>query len=283
MKSKKMFLFTAILPLLAACTPESIAGTYGFQMGKETGTHFGIFLTLTDKPYEEDAQFKDFNLTLSMKFPDGNSEATSEAVFGILDYFTNENGEVSIPGYYQVTEELDKQKANILKIGISLNYVKEKIRDIYKDQTGKDVDETSLDELSDLADIDLVQAAFYATYKGSTLNFYIPVSFEDVYYQLYWYGYDVQISIPELFSEGDDSIDSGLEPTSAYHLMAEDEEEDESTPGIVIVETTQHQLGTHPTKEEVEEINKTFIETHKDLYFKTYRDFNNLEMGLLKK
>ena len=48
LKTTTVLLFTTAL-LLSACNKKSIAGIYGFQMGKEKGTHFGIFLKLTDK------------------------------------------------------------------------------------------------------------------------------------------------------------------------------------------------------------------------------------------
>ena len=50
MKFKKTSIFlVSLLSLLTSCGNKSIAGTYGFQMGKEKGTHFGFSLTLTEE------------------------------------------------------------------------------------------------------------------------------------------------------------------------------------------------------------------------------------------
>ena len=80
---------------------------------------------------------------------------------------------------------------------------------------------------------------------------YIPVSFDDVYYQLYWYGKDIKINIEQF--------------------------------DISIVDVTPHDLGTHPKAEEIEAINKTFETEHQGCLISTFRDFNQVKMGLIKK
>ena len=52
MKFKKLLLLGMMLPLATSCGFNGdISGTYGFQLGKETGTHFGLFLALSNDPY----------------------------------------------------------------------------------------------------------------------------------------------------------------------------------------------------------------------------------------
>ena len=72
MRLKKALLFTTLIPSLVACNTSSIAGTYGFQLGKESSTHFGVYLKLTDKAYVPtdeqdlgDEKFKQFNMTVT--------------------------------------------------------------------------------------------------------------------------------------------------------------------------------------------------------------------------
>lgn len=45
-------LLAAIASLLTSCGSKSIAGQYGFQLGKANGTHFGIFINLKDEKYK---------------------------------------------------------------------------------------------------------------------------------------------------------------------------------------------------------------------------------------
>ena len=264
MKLRKLLAFFFLLPLLISCGSDSIAGTYAFQMGKENGTHFGIFLNITDNPYEENNEYKDLSLDLSLSFPSGDdSEETTSMLDAILEYFKDKaSGIYTIPGYYKVTDQTDKQGASLLKIGISFKYVKEKIIEVYKENTGEDLSPNSLDSLETLNNNDIIQSILYMTYKDNKITVYLPVGYEDVYYQLYWYGYDVQINLSYIMGGGSGG-------------------EDESF--IKVVPTEPHTLGSHPTKAEVATINETFKQTHEGLMFETYRDYNVLEMGLTKK
>ena len=86
----------------------------------------------------------------------------------------------------------------------------------------------------------------------------IPVGEIDAIYQLYWYGIDV------VFTSGD-----------GFKIK-------ESTYGV-------HEPGTHPTAEDVAEINKTYGTEHEDfatitgLNLSTYRDYHTLGMGMVKR
>ena len=87
--------------------------------------------------------------------------------------------------------------------------------------------------------------------KNRNVEISIPVSIDDVYYQLYWYGKDVRINFEQFEVE--------------------------------IVDVTAHDLGTHPKPEEVEQINQTFAQEHQGCMFTSFRDFNQVKMGLIKK
>ena len=247
---KKCLLLCGLLPSLVACNTSSIAGTYSFQMGKETGTHFGVALNLTDRAYvpEEgenlgDEKFKDFTFTVSAKMSRG------EEIKSILDMI-NKYFPKGLPGYYRLTNEKNKKQESRIKLGFSFSKILEIILKAIAEESEEEIPIPSTEELNELNESFLIHSLLYATYKSDVVNFYIPVSLDDVYFQLYWYGRDVKISASEFDFE--------------------------------IVNVTEHPVGTSPTPEEVEEINKTFIEEHKDCVIKEYRVFNQVKLGLTK-
>ena len=108
---------------------------------------------------------------------------------------------------------------------------------------------------------DFIDDVLIATYKGETIDVTVPVSLNDLMFQLYWYGFDI------------------FDPTEEYPLE-------------------KHEKGTHPTEEDIKKINETFnsderLLKHYDLdalvKYKAalvpapvleYRDFNQLTMTL---
>ena len=98
-----------------------------------------------------------------------------------------------------------------------------------------------------------------AKYYKDSVSVTVPVSLTDLMFQLYWYGHDL------------------------FDILEE-------------YPVKEHELGTHPTKEEVEEINKTYnspdrlikhcdldaLIKYKVLKEVAYRDFNQLTMSLKK-
>ena len=253
MRPNKLALFTTLLPLsLTACNTQSIAGTYYFQLGKETGTHFGIYLYLTDKEYIpaegdsplDDEKFKCFTLNGSANFP---QEEGAQDMGEIINIFFESFPE-GIPGYYRRSGKNNHQGEEILKVGFSFSHIMEMIAEAAEKQGEEIVIPDDIDKLNDSK---LIQSLLYVTYKQEAVNIYIPVSIDDVYYQLYWFGIDVKFKPMSLEFE--------------------------------LVDVTPHELGSHPTKEEVEEINLTFEQEHEGCYFTSFRDYNNLKMGLTKR
>ena len=102
---------------------------------------------------------------------------------------------------------------------------------------------------------------FVASITSNFVNFYLPVSIKDLKYQLYWYGYDFSLDnfLEDMFSESEEGSE-GPEPS-------------ESPDG-------QHDLGTHPTKEQIDKINEHYKDTHNG---EEFRDFHVLKLGLTKK
>ena len=254
MKIKKMITALSLFPLLTSCGKNSIAGTYSFQMGKEKGTHFGLFLDLKDDAYtehEEVVDCKKMSFSFNVSFPKGDSKETQEEIGSILDTLKDENGNYSLDGYYKLGEERNKAGEQRLKIGFSFFYILETIEDLFKDATGDELSDNMKQALELLNNTDFIQSIVYATYSTGEVNLYIPVSMDDVYYQLYWYGYDVQIN--------------------------------ETDYTVNLVNVTKHDFGTVPTSEDVASINQTFAQDHEGLMYKTYRAFNDLKLTLILK
>ena len=271
---KTIALFGCTIPTLLSCNAASIAGTYSFQLGKEEGTHIGVYLNLTDNEYKKDEAeqkiledgLKDFTISLSYKMPDG--EGTASAINDILEIFVDKTGKAVIPGYYKRTGSLTKNGEDILKFGFNFDYMVDKFVDVFNKERAEGTDPISREDFQPILDtlytetaVRVIQSIAYSTYKENAVNIYIPVSLDDAYYQLYWYGVDVKINL---------SLDVGV-PLIEF---------DTSIP--------QHDFGTKPTKEDIDKINETFKEDHKDCelpgfnVYDSYRGFNQVKLTLTK-
>ena len=257
MKIKKVLAFASMIPLLASCGTKSIAGRYGFQMGKEKGTHFGLFMNLFDDAYDGEVEIEDakkMTFAFNATFPGDESEETQESMESILDLFKDpETGDFTVKGYYKTGSETNEKGEPRLIIGFDFLYILQSASDVYKEVTGEEADEDIKSTLEILNKEGLIQSLLIATYGTDEINAYIPVSIDDVYYQLYWYGYDIKVT-----QEGEDF-------------------------NIELADVTKHAFGTTPTKADIDEINKTFPETHKGTQFTTYRAFNQLKLTLIKR
>ena len=243
-------LIAATAMMLTSCSGDSIAGLYGFQMGKESGTHFGIYLKLKDKyttiesEPEVTKKYKECEFSFSIKFGD-DTEAISSIIAAIAKILGQEGDKLTIPGYYYKSGKTLRDGSIELKLGIDFAFIKDVI----------DIHEYVFPVLNP----DTIEKVVYTTYLKNTVTIAIPVGMEDLVFQLYWYGIDFS------YTEQD---------------------------GLVIVnlpEEKVHEPGTHPTVEDVELINQTYIADHKDIIerydldISAYRDYYTLAMGLIKK
>lgn len=217
MKLKKVGLFLGIVPLLIACNKDPYAGEYVFQMGKSKDTHMSVSLKLTNEVYSEETpdKGKKFELALDMLTSDIESDMSS-----ILNELT------PITGYYKVNKEEKVYGEARLNIGLNL------------------MGEYEIPE-------NITDCIFVAGINDKTVNFYLPVSIEDLQFQLYWYGYDLNVA--NFF---DDEVEDPL-----------------ATP------EGKHPVGTHPSKEDIDQINTHYGANHND---KVFRDFHVLKLGLTK-
>ena len=199
---RKLFLIVPVLFSLTACGGNnSPAGTYTFQLGSDTGTHAGISLLLTDDPVETTSSenAKKFQL----KFDLGAS--MSNGIFGLVTHLGDvltyiqamadgkiplpdnideiinwvqekddtitPSGSTTVDGYYYVAtvENAEGRSENRLMMGFEFDF---------------------LEDVTDLPP-ELVEMIMYAVYTGDAVNIVVPVSVEDLLFQLYWYGYRI--------------------------------------------------------------------------------------------
>lgn len=249
MKKAKLLIIPLLSTFLAGCASSSIAGQYVFQMGKTKGSHFGIYLTLTDEVVKDESQAT-IGKKLSFQFAlmsgtdtpqvEANAETAAQveatkALGQSLIRAANKDpeipsdiGDFSLVGYYVHNPELvqkDDEGNDIIPVGVSsIKY------------TTTDGKEESIDVPIPPSSVEKI---VYNTYSGNTFTLVTPVSITDALLQIYWYGYDF-----ENFEE-----------------------------------VTPHAVGTSPTDEEVNEINKTYPDKHSG---KKFRKFHKLHMGLTK-
>ena len=223
MKAKFIIPFFLTPLLLTSCNKSSYVGYYAFQMGKNEGTHFGLSINLTKQDH----------------FVDGINEGKyfkAVANSNVLVSESNPTGELIIEGGYTIGEKIDKDKKLV-----NMHYdMLESLKDLIAIIIGADPSsfETST-YVQKLVTTDISNRAF---------NFIVPVSLNDLYLQLYWYGFDIN------------------NKDSTVHQVEE------------------HPLGSHPSEEEVKAIKATYDNNHldedgEDLQF---RDFHTITIGLIK-
>ena len=247
-----VLLFTAAL-LLSSCSKNSIAGKYGFQMGKEKGTHFGLFMELTDNYVTLESQpdatnkYKSAEFSFAIKMGEEDDSESMSNIIALVGQFLNQTGDViKIPAYYYKGNKIPKTNNIELKVGIDFNFIKDVVDDV----------DTSV--AFPVLEPDTIEKLVYTTYGNNTITMYVPVGEADAIFQLYWYGVDI-------YKDSEGNI-------------------------LINTELTEHPAGSHPTAEEIAEINKDnkYGEEHAWLGsligadLSKYRDFYTLAMGLNK-
>lgn len=270
---KKIFLVIPMLFSLASCSGEkSAVGTYSFQLGSNTGTHAGIHLLLTDDAVEATGRDDAKRFTLNFDLGAG----ANSGIFGIvthlhdiIDYIDTHSVEEIPDSIDDIIDIISKKTEGEPEASTEVNgyyYFKQGKNALGKDETrlmlGFDIDNIPFFE-GESIDIppEIVEMILYATYDNDTVNIIVPVSIEDLLFQIYWYGYRID----------------GLR--APVHLHDENK---------YIVD---HEVGTHPTADDVttiQEYQKDRETKHPDDYgefefiYSNYHDYHTLTMGLAK-
>lgn len=158
MKSiRKASLFISLFPLLIACSKNSYAGKYVFQMGKSKGTHMSVQLDLTKQVFDPEKPEKGKIFTLTLDMLSSDSENDFAAILEDLNPIT---------GYYSVNpnEKVYDEKRLNLCLRVLGEY---------------DIPE------------EITNLLFVANINNEEVNFFLPVSIADLQLQLYWYGYEL--------------------------------------------------------------------------------------------
>ena len=216
---QKVLSLFSVFPLLTACSQQTYAGVYTFQMGKSKDTHIGVYLTLSDEVFNPSTPEKGNRFELLVDLSMGTEESE---MLEILEEFN------PLMGNYYVKEDEQVYEGTRLHLGLSV--------------LG---DMEIPEELTDLI--------FVANISSNAVNFYLPVSLKDLTLQLYWYGYDISMeSIIEFIISGEEPV---TPPEGA------------------------HPVGTHPTADDIAQINTHYKTDHAF----EFRDYHVLELGLTKK
>ena len=153
-----------------------------------------------------------------------------------------------IPGYYSVGGPTEKDR-NRLNLGLSI----EEVASLFLDEVK---DFIPFEDITQIISIDyaMTEKIIFSEIDKKSLYLTVPVSLDDFMFQLYWYGYDFQFDVLN----------------DRYEMVKDPE--------------GGHEVGTHPTQEEVDEINKTYPDNHVESESSkiNYRDFHALTLGLKK-
>jgi len=236
MKYSKTLFLPFIALLATSCGQQNYSGVYAFQLGKEESTHIAISLNLTEEDYSDPELGKKLAFTFDLSGVGEDTEMIDPTILDLIKSFVDldvDGTKLTLHGFYSIGEAIDNKERK-LNVGISL------VSETGENEKGEE--ETS----QFVIPTEMVDDLVFATIKPDQAVFNIPTSLNDLTYQLYWYGYDIN------FSE------------------------------FEFTEVTPHQHGTHPTTEDIEYINNTlnYAKTHGD---KPYRDFHQLSMALNKK
>lgn len=219
MNIKKPFLLISLMPLLFSCSKPKYVGEYVFQLGKSKDTHMNVSLQLTKDVF--DAEKPDLGKKFTLTFDSLSSDSGSETdIMSIL----NDLGPIT--GHYHVDPKVQVYDASRLFLGL---YV---------------LGEYDIPQ-------EITELLFVANIDKTSVNFYLPVSLNDLKFQLYWYGYDLNIAA----------------------LFDEDPDEDP-----LKTKEGAHEVGTHPTQEDIDRINTHYIDDHGV----AFRDYHVLQLGLTK-
>lgn len=266
-KIKILFLLPALVLCSCGAKKNKYAGTYQFRMGKTDENHMEVTATITDEEDSKVKGYKIMNVTADLGDEFDPKQlldqlegvtATLESYFDVDDINTligalrtELDGLVNIPLYYKVTDYSLETHGYRLEIGTHF------VADLFETIEQKQPSLSGL--LSSLKSFtigtgfvdknlylkpEISKYFFNAFINKKALTFQIPVSLDDLKYQMFWYGMDYE----GLILHPDVEMDKGYVA---------------SMPG----EQGEKRFGTHPkltkennkvVKDEVAEVNGAF-------------------------
>ena len=286
--NKRTCLTLALLPLaLCSCTKSGYLGVYSFQMGKNSGAHAIASMTLTNDDYlmEGDIVGKKMTLYGEVKASGGNSSissstesstSTSEESTTYSDTLTAMLAKgISINGYYHIAKDLEGGKREF-KIGFDLATLLKGVTE----------DPMPLDS-------EIIEKFIYSEIDDKKIYLHIPVSFEDLELQLYWYGMDFlwlsslddlimgKMALPSfsLDNSEEESSESSAEESVSSQDSSSEGSTSEHVPFVPGTETLEHPTGSKPTVDDIAEINKTYPAAHNG---EKYRSFYTISLALTR-
>ncbi len=208
MKKVKFLPFLLMPLLLASCQSNSFVGEYTFQMGKNSGTHFSVGMNLNKNEVTNDGEVvgKEIKISLSAKLADATKDDEDNPLYFLYDILAEG---INIDGYYNIGNKMAQDNYK-LNIGFTLSTIEEIFGETF------------------VIAPDKIEKIIYSEVNSKAITLFVPVSLDDLLFQLYWYGLDIHYE-----GEGEDSE-------------------------LVFGDSVEHEANTHPTQEDVSEINKTY-------------------------
>ena len=207
----------ALLPALALCScgakRNKYVGTYQFRMGKTDGNHMEVTATITDEDDEKVQGYKVMKVNADlgddlnpMNMLDELEAASArlepfipvDEINSLLSAFRTEIENIdSIPLYYKVSENSLEKQGYRLEVGT--HFIADLFASIEQKQpTLSEIlgDLKSLIVTTGFTDENLYikpetsKYIFNAFVNKKALTFQVPVSMDDLKYQMFWYGMD---------------------------------------------------------------------------------------------
>ena len=243
MKRSSFIPFVSLFFLsLTSCGGQGYLGKYSFQMGRDKGVHVAATIELTNEDVLEQENVIGKAFTFTVDLQTKEEKTEEPGEYDFLiGILYTALGDGTCVKGYYRVGEVYKNEKHVLHLGFSIN---ESVKDLIRTIIE---DETADVELRP----ELIEKIVFSTIDTTTLYITAPVSGDDLLYQLYWYGYDIYQDENEIYR-----ID-------------------------YLPEEKKHDIGSHPTSDEVALINSDtqYKERHKDT---TYRDYHTLSLGLIK-
>lgn len=183
---------------LASCSSSSFAGVYEFRLGKTDGAHFGLSVELKDDAYEKREGMKQMFMSADLGSEYSIETLVSQyideypflatALEKILNALPEDH---RVDGYYTVTDIKHPKYGNRVKIGS--DFIQELFNKAFPEYT--ELVQEFIDivfpgkTISTLTEPDMIQLLACAYADGKNFTLQIPVSQEDLFQQLAWYGY----------------------------------------------------------------------------------------------